>query len=71
MSNSAANQEEEQSPTDREYIYMVRAKIPVILVFVDSETNQPIDYQQDSSDTAEALIFAIQQRRAMKQRNAY
>lgn len=71
MSNSAANQDEEQSPTNRGYIYIVPAKIPVILVFVDSETNQPIDYQQDSSDTAEALIFAIQQRWAMKHRNAY
>ncbi len=71
MSHSAANQDEEQSPTDRECVYMARVKIPVILVFVDRETNQPIDYQQDSSDTAEALIFAIQHRRAMKQSNAY
>lgn len=55
---------------EREFVYLVPSQIPVILVFVDAETQEPIDYRQDNSDFAQALIYQIQHRRAFKQSDA-
>ncbi len=55
---------------EREFIYLAPSQIPVILVFVDAETQEPIDYRQDDSDFAQALIYQIQHRRAFKQNDA-
>jgi hypothetical protein len=57
-------------PREREFIYLVPGQIPVILVFVDAETQEPIDYRQDDSDFAQALIYQIQHRRAFKHNDA-
>lgn len=56
--------------TNREFVYLMPHQIPIILVFVDAETKQPIDYRQDNSDFAQALIYQIEQRRALKQSDA-
>ncbi len=55
---------------ERGFIYLAPSQVPVILVFVDAETQEPIDYRQDNSDFAQALIYQIQQRRAFKQNDA-
>ena len=55
---------------ERAFIYLAPRQIPVILVFVDAATQEPIDYRQDDSDFAQALIYQIQHRRACQQSDA-